>query len=116
MTNNKRQRAPRGMGSITQLPNGDYKGITTTGYAVTPHHQEDSKTHKDLYRKDKEGRKYKKTPLVYKYKVSTFSNQHNPHEALTGVFSIKETMHDNIWYFLLSDYYHATKILVTQGN
>lgn len=104
------------MGSITQLPNGDYKGITTTGYAVTPPITKKTVRHTKTFtgKTRKEGST--RNPLVYKYKVSTFSNQHNPHEALTGVFSIKETMHDNIWYFLLSDYYHATKILVTQGN
>ena len=69
---NKRQtkkRAPRGMGSITQLPNGDYKGIITTGYEVNPITKKMVRHTKTFTGKTR--KEVQEKLLAYKYKVST---------------------------------------------
>ena len=71
MTNKRqtRKRAPRGMGSITQLPNGDYKGIITTGYAVNPITKKTVRHTKTFTGKTR--KEVQEKLLAYKYKVST---------------------------------------------
>lgn len=57
------------MGSITQLPNGDYKGIITTGYEVNPITQKTVRHTKTFTGKTR--KEVQEKLLAYKYKVST---------------------------------------------
>lgn len=57
------------MGSITQLPNGDYKGIITTGYAVNPITKKTTRHTKTFTGKTR--KEVQEKLLAYKYKVST---------------------------------------------